>query len=93
MEIKGHFHCPVNGWDCPYYKDGEFSCQCTLENPMEECDDFYAMWEECEPYEYTCYGECKGCDNCAHSNQFTLDDVASCNCCENYSYYTPKSRD
>lgn len=32
------------------------------------------------------------CDGCVHSNQFTLDDVASCNCCENYSYYTPKSR-
>ena len=18
-----HFHCPVNGWDCPYYKDSD----------------------------------------------------------------------
>ena len=43
-----HFHCPVNGWDCPYYKstvnvDGkEEHCLCTMENPYEECDDFYA---------------------------------------------------
>lgn len=36
--------------------------------------------------------DCDGCDGCIHSNQFTLDDVASCNCCEDYSYYTPKSR-
>jgi hypothetical protein len=36
--------------------------------------------------------DCKSCDSCTHSNQFTLDDVASCNCCEDYSYYTPKSR-
>ena len=20
---KGKIYCPVNGWDCPYYKDGE----------------------------------------------------------------------
>ena len=30
--------CPVNGWDCPYWnKDGT----CSLENPAEECDDFF----------------------------------------------------
>ena len=49
-----HFHCPVNGWDCPYYKDGGL---CTLENPIEECDDFYGMWGDCDPDDYTDYDE------------------------------------
>lgn len=26
---KGKIYCPVNGWDCPYYKDGE----CGIESP------------------------------------------------------------
>lgn len=34
-----HF-CPVNGWDCPYWKkDGT----CELDDPMADCDDYYAM--------------------------------------------------
>lgn len=37
---KGRIYCPVNGWVCPYYKDGE----CGIERPYEECDDFYAIW-------------------------------------------------
>lgn len=54
-----HFHCPVNGWDCPYYKneteinDVTETCVCTLEDPMSDCDDFYFMWCSCEPDEYT----------------------------------------
>ena len=27
---KGKIYCPANGWDCPYYKNGE----CGLDNPM-----------------------------------------------------------
>ena len=23
MERGMHYHCPVNGWDCPYYKNSE----------------------------------------------------------------------
>ena len=52
-----HFHCPVNGWDCPYYK-GEIeingvteTCVCTLDDPYHDCDDFYFMWEDCNPEE------------------------------------------
>lgn len=37
------YYCPVNGWDCPYYKD---DCICTLENPLMDCDD-YAAFNEC----------------------------------------------
>ena len=40
---KKHIHCPVNGWECPYYTDFPFPCLCTIGNPLEECDDFYAM--------------------------------------------------
>ena len=46
-----HYHCPVNGWDCPYYKDEpNHPCVCTLENPYEECDDFASMYDEDEDY-------------------------------------------
>ena len=45
-----HIHCPVNGWDCPYYTDESHPCRCTLENPMEDCDDFAAMWDEGDDY-------------------------------------------
>ena len=49
-----HYHCPVNGWDCPYYKNEEnHPCQCTMENPMEECDDFASSWEGATEDEYT----------------------------------------
>lgn len=60
--MKGkHYHCPVNGWDCPYYKDSEIIegveefHLCTIEgDPYEECDDFFGMWGEDVPsLEYT----------------------------------------
>lgn len=49
-QIIKHIHCPVNGWDCPYYTDENHPCRCTLENPMEDCDDFAAMWDEFDDY-------------------------------------------
>lgn len=62
--MKGkHYHCPVNGWDCPYYKDTdtiegeEEFCLCSLSDPIAECDDFYSMWGDCEPEDYTDYVE------------------------------------
>ena len=49
-----HFHCPVNGWDCPYYAHSSLHpCMCRLDNPMEDCDDFASSWEGAEPDEYT----------------------------------------
>lgn len=39
-------YCPSNGWDCPYYKNGE----CGIESPMEECDDFAYFWDEDDDY-------------------------------------------
>ena len=38
---EGKIFCPVNGWDCPYFKkNGE----CSLDNVDKECDDFYFFW-------------------------------------------------
>lgn len=47
---KNHIHCPVNGWDCPYYTDKGHPCRCTLENPIEECDDFASIWNIDDDY-------------------------------------------
>lgn len=63
-----HYHCPVNGWDCPYFKNEveiggkKETCVCgmTFEklNPYFECDDFYFAFGDCEnESNYTDYGE------------------------------------
>lgn len=39
-----HIHCPVNGWDCPYYTNSDHPCRCLLDHPHSNCDDFYAAW-------------------------------------------------
>lgn len=38
-KIEGKRLCPMNAQDCPDYCKG----YCMLENPLEECDDYYAM--------------------------------------------------
>lgn len=43
---KGKIYCPSNGWDCPYYKNGE----CGLDDPMNDCDDFSCFWEWGDDY-------------------------------------------
>ena len=48
--IIKHIHCPVNGWDCPYYTDENHPCRCTLEDPMQDCDDFATFWDEGDDY-------------------------------------------
>ena len=49
-QIIEHIHCPVNGWDCPYYTDENHPCRCTLADPMKDCDDFTTMWDEGDDY-------------------------------------------
>lgn len=34
-------YCPVNGWDCPYWRKGGV---CVIDNPKEDCDDYAAFW-------------------------------------------------
>lgn len=31
------------------------------------------------------------CKNCTHVGQETMGDVGACNCCENFSYFSPKN--
>lgn len=62
MSKVNHFHCPVNGWDCPYYQKKEINGTleegvCTIGDPISECDDFYSMWGDCDPEDYTDVGE------------------------------------
>ena len=45
-----HIHCPVNGWDCPYYTNENHPCRCTLADPMKDCDDFATFWDEGDDY-------------------------------------------
>lgn len=63
-----HFHCPVNGWDCPYYieetlidgKKEKCICGMTFDkmNPYYECEDFYnAFGDDLEESDYTDYGK------------------------------------
>ena len=55
-KLFGHVHCPVNAWDCPYWKKGI----CTMypeSDPIEECDDFATFWDVED--DYICYDEHK----------------------------------
>lgn len=38
------WRCPIDDYSCPYWKGG-----CTMdEDPLYECDAYYAEWEEAE---------------------------------------------
>lgn len=53
LENKGHIHCPSNGYDCPYWKDGICSLYSAEENwadPWEECSDFGMFWDKGDDY-------------------------------------------
>ena len=48
MLIK-KFFCPVNAWDCPYFKeDGSCAMVDEGDNPVEECDDAGCFYDEDE---------------------------------------------
>lgn len=43
-------YCPVNGWDCPYWrKDGTCSMYPDAD-PIDECDDFATFWDKDDDY-------------------------------------------
>ena len=73
-----HIHCPVNGWDCPYYTDKGHPCRCRLDEPYMDCDDFAAMWDADDDWfddDWNC------CETCAHFIAGKMEDVAACDCC------------
>lgn len=58
IKNRGHIHCPANGYDCPYWKDGLcglWSEEEGYSDPLIECDDFGAFWDEGD--DYIDYGE------------------------------------
>lgn len=54
-ERKGHIHCPVNAWDCPYFDANGCCMMYPDSDPINECDDFAYFWEPDE--DYICYDE------------------------------------
>lgn len=51
MKFTKKFFCPVNGWDCSYWKeDGSCSMVDDGDDPVMECDDAAAFWEPNEDY-------------------------------------------
>ena len=49
MALTKKFFCPVNAWDCPYWKkDGSCSMVDDGDNPVMECDDAGYFWPEDE---------------------------------------------
>lgn len=50
---KGHIHCPVCAWDCPYFDANGCCMMYPDSDPLEECDDFAYFWDEGD--DYICY--------------------------------------
>ena len=38
MSRRRKYLCPLDEWDCPYYKDNGY---CTIGNPTEECETYW----------------------------------------------------
>lgn len=49
--MKKIFYCPVNGYDCPYFREDN-TCFLTEmhEDPVRECDDAAAIYDEEDDY-------------------------------------------
>ncbi len=84
-----HIHCPVNGWDCPYYTDKGHPCRCALDHPEEECDDFLVFWDPIEDDGDWIDDDWDACGHCQNADQDTTDKVACCNCCEVGEFFSP----
>lgn len=55
------FFCPVNGWDCPYFKkDGSCSMVDDGDDPVLECDDAYTFWCDEDHEDYFVWEDDKG---------------------------------
>lgn len=50
MSWTKKFFCPVNGWDCPYWREDWDGGCCSLvdegKDPIEECDDAATFYDE-----------------------------------------------
>ena len=59
---------------CSCHADPNWPAPCEYEDDYEPEEE----WDE------------PSCSTCIHQGDFSLDDVACCNCCENYSFYEPR---
>ena len=87
-----HIHCPVNGYDCPYYTDEGHPCRCTLAHPEEECDDFLVFWDPIEDdgdWFDDDWNPCIDCDNWDQDTPIKLPVVIAVKW-ENFSPLVPK---
>ena len=51
MKLTKKFFCPVNGWDCPYWKeDGSCSMVDDGDDPVVECDDAAYFYDDGEDF-------------------------------------------
>lgn len=76
--VKCNLSYPDFPGDIPHcHADPHWPAPCEYEDDYEEEEKYN------EP----------SCSTCDHQGAFTLDDVAACNCCENYSFYEPREED
>jgi hypothetical protein len=51
MALTKKFFCPVNGWDCPYWKkDGSCALVDEGDDPVVECDDAAYFYDDDEDF-------------------------------------------
>jgi len=43
-------YCPVNGWDCPYWREDGACAMYPDADPIEECEDFGVFWDVGDDY-------------------------------------------
>ena len=78
-------------WPAPCEYEGDY------EEEEEEKYKWVNEWGEVTlvnvPWIETDWDDIPRCATCIHDGDFTLDDVACCNCCENYSFYERREED
>lgn len=52
-----HIHCPYQDEECPYYTDEFHPCRCTLDDPLNDCDDFFTAWNYDWHFQALCDGD------------------------------------
>lgn len=43
--MEERIYCPADSYDCPYYG---YDGRCHMDNPRDDCDDFYAAVGDAE---------------------------------------------
>ena len=43
-------YCPINGWDCPYWREDDTCAMYPDADPIEKCEDFGVFWDVGDDY-------------------------------------------